>query len=81
MTLDFEGEVLDSILSKDQAKAGVLEILLVGPLTRPEIETELDLIGKTAIATALKELVIEGTVRGEIGPHGRKTYSLVATAY
>lgn len=76
VSLEYEGVAEREPLSKDQAKEGILSILSLGPTTRAEIETELTLVGKSAIAVALRELVADGTAEVEMGAHGKKTYML-----
>lgn len=76
VSLEYEGEITKEPFSKDQAKEGILSILALGPLTRSEIEKDLPLLGKTAIALALRELVADGSIEARTGAHGKKTYML-----
>lgn len=73
--LEYEGELRKEPFTKDQAKEGILSMLALGPQTRAELEKDLP-VGKSAIATALKELTSDGLVRATVGARGLKTYAL-----
>lgn len=78
VSLEYEGEIKKDPITKDQAKEAIVAQLGRGPATRAEVEAE-SFVGKSAVATALKELELEGVVHARVGAHGKKTYSLSDT--
>lgn len=76
IALEYEGEIEKEPLSKDQAKEGILSLLALDTSTRAQIEKDLPLVGRGAIATALKELVTEGTIQYRNEARGKRVYFL-----
>jgi len=76
VSLEYSGELAEAKVKKEVAKDLLLALLTEEEIDRATIDLQLSgQVGKTAIGTALQELVTEELIKEHVGPKNKKHYS------